>query len=344
MIFQEFGEQNRKKILLLHDCWMNADQFDELVPLLSDDHRVITVSLDGLDEIRDVDYPGFRREAEKIATYLKERCENSLDLVFALGELGCGTVSFLLEKHPDVRVSAMILCEPGTKREKSTGHPDLRRARDGFRLAAQAARGRKKGKNRITGRALRKSGCAHTGRIPAGISYETFWNIERDIYLLPRMLECFRINLGVPVLLWYGSDTPASAIPPELARLYPNHSFVTEPGRLADAVTEEPQRLADRIRGFAEDSAGRNTEAKGPEDVKEERKTAEMEEITKDILIGDLVTKYPDSVPVLLNIGMGCLGCSSAQSETLEQAAAVHGYDAEEIADYLNRMIRGEKD
>ena len=47
--------------------------------------------------------------------------------------------------------------------------------------------------------------------------------------------------------------------------------------------------------------------------------------ISKDMTIGEIVKKFPESVEVLMSFGMGCVGCPSAQAETIEQAAMVHG-------------------
>ncbi len=52
-----------------------------------------------------------------------------------------------------------------------------------------------------------------------------------------------------------------------------------------------------------------------------------MENITKDMTIGEILRKAPEVAPVLLESGMHCLGCPSAQGETLEEAAMVHGMD-----------------
>ncbi|MCH5251176.1 MAG: DUF1858 domain-containing protein, partial [Lachnospiraceae bacterium] len=50
-----------------------------------------------------------------------------------------------------------------------------------------------------------------------------------------------------------------------------------------------------------------------------------MADITKDMTIGEALRTNPEIAPVLLGIGMHCLGCPSAQGETLEEAAMVHG-------------------
>lgn len=62
-----------------------------------------------------------------------------------------------------------------------------------------------------------------------------------------------------------------------------------------------------------------------------------MEEITKDTTIGDLLELRGEEVaPILLGMGMHCLGCPSSQSETLEEACDVHGVDVNEILAQIN--------
>lgn len=56
-----------------------------------------------------------------------------------------------------------------------------------------------------------------------------------------------------------------------------------------------------------------------------------MSEITKDMTIGEILRINPNVAPVLLEIGMHCLGCPSAQAESLEEAAMVHGIDINEL-------------
>ena len=53
--------------------------------------------------------------------------------------------------------------------------------------------------------------------------------------------------------------------------------------------------------------------------------------INKDTIIGDILTIAPDAAPILLSVGMHCLGCPASRSETLEQACAVHGVSVDDI-------------
>lgn len=61
--------------------------------------------------------------------------------------------------------------------------------------------------------------------------------------------------------------------------------------------------------------------------------------ITKTNTIGDIVRNYPETIEALMSFGMGCVGCPSAQAETLEEAAGVHGLDADVLVEALNKAI-----
>ena len=56
-----------------------------------------------------------------------------------------------------------------------------------------------------------------------------------------------------------------------------------------------------------------------------------MSQISKDMTIGEILRINPGVAPILMEIGMHCLGCPSAQSETLEEAALVHGIEIEDL-------------
>lgn len=60
-------------------------------------------------------------------------------------------------------------------------------------------------------------------------------------------------------------------------------------------------------------------------------------EITKDMLIGELIRQKPEAIETLMRFGMGCVGCPSSQMESLEEAAMVHGLDLNELLKTLNQ-------
>lgn len=62
--------------------------------------------------------------------------------------------------------------------------------------------------------------------------------------------------------------------------------------------------------------------------------------VTKNTIIGDILDNAPQTAPIFLEMGMHCLGCPGARSETVAQACAVHGVDADDIIKKLNDFIK----
>lgn len=56
-----------------------------------------------------------------------------------------------------------------------------------------------------------------------------------------------------------------------------------------------------------------------------------MAQITKEMTIGEILRTNPNVAPILMEAGMHCLGCPSAQGESLEEAAMVHGMDINDL-------------
>lgn len=69
-----------------------------------------------------------------------------------------------------------------------------------------------------------------------------------------------------------------------------------------------------------------------------EREDTEMAEFNKDMTIGEMLRANPGVAPVLMSAGMHCIGCPSAQGETLEEAAMVHGMDVDALLEALNQL------
>ena len=64
-----------------------------------------------------------------------------------------------------------------------------------------------------------------------------------------------------------------------------------------------------------------------------------MAKITKDTIIADVLRLDPGTAPFFLEIGMHCLGCPASRGETIEQACAVHGTNADELVEKLNAYL-----
>jgi len=67
---------------------------------------------------------------------------------------------------------------------------------------------------------------------------------------------------------------------------------------------------------------------------------SEKKSITKEMPIGDIVNKYPETVEVFMEHGLHCTGCAAAHFENLEQGCDAHGIDTEKLVEDLNKAIK----
>ncbi|MBO5007440.1 MAG: DUF1858 domain-containing protein [Clostridia bacterium] len=65
-----------------------------------------------------------------------------------------------------------------------------------------------------------------------------------------------------------------------------------------------------------------------------------MASVTKDTIIMDVLRLDQGTAPFFLEIGMHCLGCPSASGESIAEACAVHGVDADELVAKLNDYLK----
>jgi hydroxylamine reductase len=62
--------------------------------------------------------------------------------------------------------------------------------------------------------------------------------------------------------------------------------------------------------------------------------------VTKDILMGELVSRYPQSSEILMKYGFHCIGCMISPYESLEAGAAVHGIPLEKFLKDINKAVK----
>lgn len=67
-----------------------------------------------------------------------------------------------------------------------------------------------------------------------------------------------------------------------------------------------------------------------------------MQKITKDMIIGDILRMDPEG-SVLVAGGMHCIGCPSAQMETIEEAALVHGIEPDLLVARVNAFVESKQ-
>lgn len=61
--------------------------------------------------------------------------------------------------------------------------------------------------------------------------------------------------------------------------------------------------------------------------------------ITKNMIISDVINENPELVRTFFENGMMCIGCPASQGESIEQASAVHGIDADQLVEALNAAL-----
>ena len=64
-----------------------------------------------------------------------------------------------------------------------------------------------------------------------------------------------------------------------------------------------------------------------------------MKEITKDMVIGDILDADGGTAVFFLEMGMHCLGCPASRGETVEEACAVHGVNVDELVGKINAYL-----
>ncbi len=60
--------------------------------------------------------------------------------------------------------------------------------------------------------------------------------------------------------------------------------------------------------------------------------------ITKEMLLGEIVEKYPQTIEIMARYGLHCIGCHVSPFESLENGVAVHGLGEKELKELLKEM------
>ena len=62
-------------------------------------------------------------------------------------------------------------------------------------------------------------------------------------------------------------------------------------------------------------------------------------QVNKQMTIMEIISVDADIIPILYDAGMHCIGCPSAQGESLAEAAVVHGMDPDVLVARLNNFL-----
>ena len=64
-----------------------------------------------------------------------------------------------------------------------------------------------------------------------------------------------------------------------------------------------------------------------------------MATVNKEMTIGQVLTINRQTAPIFMAFGMHCLGCPVSTGESIQDAAAVHGIDADALVEELNKFL-----
>ena len=62
-------------------------------------------------------------------------------------------------------------------------------------------------------------------------------------------------------------------------------------------------------------------------------------QVTKESIIGDVLDYNAGTAKFFFEIGMHCLGCPASRGESIADACAVHGTDADALVKKLNELL-----
>ncbi len=65
--------------------------------------------------------------------------------------------------------------------------------------------------------------------------------------------------------------------------------------------------------------------------------------VTKDSIIGDILDFDIETAQFFFAIGMHCLGCPASRGESVADACAVHGTDADALVEQINKFLQSKK-
>lgn len=64
----------------------------------------------------------------------------------------------------------------------------------------------------------------------------------------------------------------------------------------------------------------------------------EQQKITRETGIAEALAINPEAAEILMEAGLGCIGCMFSQAENLEQGLSAHGFSEKEINEIVNLL------
>ena len=248
----EFGRGNDKKIVLIPGNMMCWKQFEDVIPLLAEEHHVVAVSTDGYDG-GGTTFTTAQVSAEKLEAYIREHLDGEVDLVF--GEsFGCATSGMLYHRQR-VGVGALILSGPQYMNlGPLTGLMAAIIPRNQYRLM-YSLQTRKKlpWLLKVYTRTDDEKLLAQFKNVPPNISLDTLKNCMREALSLYEKIDGFDPDANARVAVWRGAKEPnMKTALQKLRRAYPNLEDHPFPGFGHGEIMAHPDLMAQEIERFME--------------------------------------------------------------------------------------------
>jgi len=252
MEVHEFGRGNDKKIVMIPGNMMCWKQFEDVMPLLAEEHHVVAVSTDGYDG-GGTTFTTAEASAEKLEAYIQEYLDGEVDLVF--GEsFGCATAGMLYHRQR-VGVDAMILSGPQYMNLGSlTGLMAAIIPRNQYRLMYNLQTRKKlPWLLRLYTRTDDEELLAQFKNVPPNISLDTLKNCMREALALYEKIDGFDPDADARVAVWRGAKEPNMKVAlQKLKRAYPNLEDHPFPGFGHGEIMAHSELMAQEIERFIE--------------------------------------------------------------------------------------------
>lgn len=228
-------------------CWK---QFEDVIPLLAEEHHVVAVSTDGYDG-GGTTFTTAEASAEKLEAYIQEHLDGEVDLVF--GEsFGCATAGMLFHRQR-VGVDAMILTGPQYMNlGPLTGLMAAIIPRNQYRLMCNLQTRKKlPWLIRLYTRTDDEKLLAQFKNVPPNISLDTLKNCMREALALYEKIDGFDPDTDARVAVWRGAKEPNMKVAlQKLRRAYPNLEDRPFEGFGHGEIMANPELMAQEIERF----------------------------------------------------------------------------------------------
>ncbi len=225
MKFYEFGKENKTTIMLLPGNMMTHRQYEKIVPLLENDYHVITVSFDGFDETDETTYTTAKQQAEKLASFIRKRLNDRIDLV--LSESLGGAPAAFLTRCKTISIGGIIM-DGASYWNLGIINPIAKRTlyKIPYGIVAKA---RKSGTISMPSWLLRSMGLtqedinAITHQMCLSVSSETLKATFVEGIELYNYMDRWQPQADIPIACWYGeNESNMKRAVKSMRRAFPN--------------------------------------------------------------------------------------------------------------------------